>query len=358
MREGEVVPSRRGAAVDGLVMTPSATLCLADGFEPIFRGLLASLLLEGFPPQGSIVDAGAQEGHEACLFATSAPHRTVHALDPSSTNVQAIHARYALHNLRPMRAGLGRKAEIGLRDPGGASHQIFGNRFERAAAAPRNRSHEDGGFDVHPLDALFDARNGTWRGEALALLHLDVNGGELDVLRGGERTIQRDRPVLATELDVHLSMSNTLSTFKFLRALDYVTFLIEHEVCGSRMDCRNLVHIPTERVRSRVAHSPAMTVALASGAVRVVNASMMASLAFPCCEPREACCPHAHDTRTCCSEAIVRAWIGAARDGAAAPPAGMDGNGTSSHIVWRTTPLFAAGREQMQARWRAFREWV
>ena len=72
-------------------LNASLTLCgLTRIHERVLFTLIQSLLLEGLAPQGNIVDAGANDGDEACLLAVMGrPHRVVHALEPLHQNDRA-----------------------------------------------------------------------------------------------------------------------------------------------------------------------------------------------------------------------------------------------------------------------------
>jgi FkbM family methyltransferase len=204
--------------------------------------LLLGLLQAGAVPPGSVVDAGAADGTEACSFAAVAPTRLVHALDPLVRNVHAIErlARAGHANLRPMVAALGDEersygvpahlahhvgqqarwrgralraacgrlsrglpaermlacTQVSIADP----TAIAERRFQRVAALrepPAANATRRDRFEVFRLDGLFD---GPWRGERLGLAHLDTEGHELSVLRGAARTLRRDRPLLTLEL--------------------------------------------------------------------------------------------------------------------------------------------------------------
>ena len=76
-------------------------------------------------------------------------------------------------------------------------------------------------FAIYRLDSLFDTR---WSSEALAFAHLDVDGLELSVLEGGERTILRDRPILTIELEVWKDATRTK------RLLAMLTELLKYEI--------------------------------------------------------------------------------------------------------------------------------
>ena len=54
------------------------------------------------------------------------------------------------------------------------------------------------------------------KGEKLAFAHIDVEGVELDVLKGGIKTIKADRPIFTVELIVHENVQYFLTFRKVL----------------------------------------------------------------------------------------------------------------------------------------------
>ena len=87
---------------------PSPGACPALS-EPLFRAIVGGLLLEARVPNGSIIDAGAHMGFESCYYASMSPRRTVHAVEPLTSNVAFMRRQYSLShpNLAPLLGGLG-----------------------------------------------------------------------------------------------------------------------------------------------------------------------------------------------------------------------------------------------------------
>ena len=84
------------------------TACHLPPLEVQFNSIVAGLLFAEQRLDGSIVDAGAREGHNACFYAVIAPTRTVHAIEPIRANYRIINKLYSgRSNLRPLLAGLG-----------------------------------------------------------------------------------------------------------------------------------------------------------------------------------------------------------------------------------------------------------
>jgi len=95
-------------------------------------------------------------------------------------------------------------------------------------------------FRVLRLDDMF-APSGAWAHEKLAFAHFDVEGSELDVLRGAREVIARDRPVFTCE--VATGMTEYAQNLLFL---GYEAYAVA-EKCGDNADCRNLICLPKDR---------------------------------------------------------------------------------------------------------------
>ena len=172
--------------------------------------VLGGLLSEKIIGAGSIVDAGANDGSEACFFAERQPERSIRALEPLQQNVDFMFAKYAplFRNLLIERKALGRRlgwldtAPFARAKPGLRSQVSNTGILARETAPPRNATR------IVELDRLFET---AWRGERLGFAHFDVEGCELDVLHGAVQTIARDRPVFTVEAFVHNHANATLA---------------------------------------------------------------------------------------------------------------------------------------------------
>jgi FkbM family methyltransferase len=112
------------------------------------------------------------------------------------------------------------------------------------------------GVRTDTLDRVVDA----WApGSPVRLLKCDVEGCELDVFRGAERTLERDRPLLLFECEVrHLDGPDMRDVFAYLEGLGYRgTFFWrgtrldagafdapKHQVEGRRPYANNFVFVP------------------------------------------------------------------------------------------------------------------
>jgi FkbM family methyltransferase len=73
----------------------------------------------------------------------------------------------------------------------------------------------------------------------IGLIHIDVEGFELKVMKGAKKIIEHDKPVLTFEQ--HISKEDTGHVFKFLKNFGYRIFMINEVIPGNELDCRNFL---------------------------------------------------------------------------------------------------------------------
>jgi len=282
--------------------------------EIIFVSLIAGLLREpDLIPNGAILDVGAQFGEQAAHMAYLSHNRQVYAVDPSSSNVLEIQKRYGnFSNLIIVRAGMGRTT--------GQLSASRSGKFGNMDSTEMVR--------IETLDSLFG------RKIALGLAHLDVEGKELDLLKGGNETISQNHPIITTEVLVHGDPKYTKDLLTYLQTtLKYDSYMVD-EVCGSRMDYRNLINVP-RALSPKLVFSDSFQLALAAEVIHRVTPDNIFKLVYPCCEKGGSCCL---TERHCCTEPIVTKYLEKQR---ISRPAAMTG--------------FASAREATTQRWYRLR---
>jgi len=148
-------------------------------------------------PGAMVVDAGANFGH----YALTAANRVgasglVFAFEPHAATFALLNQNAALQphrNLLPIQAGLGAEegrlpifADDG--NPGGHSFLDW------------NRREGTGGSETVPVYRLDTILEEQAPGRQLSVLKIDVQGFEMDVLNGAEKTISRDKPSVLCEV--------------------------------------------------------------------------------------------------------------------------------------------------------------
>ena len=266
-------------------------------------------------PPGSIVDAGANTGEEACLLAYVGRGRIVHAVEPLWVNVNHMQRRSAGtelgRRLRPLLVGLG-SSDGTLRVPatfnslsnlttGSAQINWSYKRTRTTVKLSGTRArwgqpamHRTSSVPVYTLDTLFATH---WRGERLGFAHLDLEWMELQVLQGAAATLARDRPVMTVEVWTHVKTGATRTVLRHLLQLGYDPYVVD-EVAGVPLDVRNLLLLPHERNLTRAGASAAFDAAVkARLLLKVRSEADLFENVFPCCKQHAACC---RNRATCC----------------------------------------------------------
>ncbi|KAL7484032.1 hypothetical protein ACHAW6_009674 [Cyclotella cf. meneghiniana] len=260
--------------------------------ETIYSSFIVALIRESVIPDGSFLDSGCQFGEQAAHYAIAAPSREVIALDPSPNNLGRVRKDYsALTNLVVKQGGLG--LQVGTMIVPDESFQMpVGSEFP-----------------IFTLDSLFYDQ-----GKKLGFAHLDVEGLELDVLKGGVKTIKDSRPFFTTEVRVHKNVEYTTDLLDFISELGYDSYVI-NEVCGfPHMDYRNLLNVPREKSDS-LKYSDTFVLLHATASLTRVptkkeGQKTIFDIVVPCCALGGDCCPGTDvNAKDCCSEVRVRKWL-------------------------------------------------
>jgi hypothetical protein len=83
------------------------------------------------------------------------------------------------------------------------------------------------------------------KGTVIGLLHVDVEGFELQVLKGAQKIIIKDSPTILFEQ--HISQDDVNAIFKFLKDYNYKIFMINEVLPGCQLDCRNFLAIHSSK---------------------------------------------------------------------------------------------------------------
>lgn len=167
---------------------------------PAFTGhyddALIALLADRMSPGATVVDVGASVGFWTVPLAVRAREvgARVVAVEPLPHNVALIQRSLCLNGvdehtvLVPVAVG-SRRARLAIcSEPGGVGNAAIDDPTD-ALGRP-----EIGTVEVYPLDDLLAGTAGP-----VVAIKLDVEGYELEVLRGAERTIREHRPTILGE---------------------------------------------------------------------------------------------------------------------------------------------------------------
>lgn len=163
-------------------------------YEAEFLSALNQLISQ----EGAVVDIGANIGNHTVYFAKSA-NRKVIAFEPEPLNHLCLLANIALNDIAPQVHA----HEIALGKDNGSitlTMAIDGNHgsFTRLVSGTSTDRPPEicNALRTEKLDSVLQEHH---REEAIALLKIDVEGMELDVLKGSIQTIKSYKPIIACE---------------------------------------------------------------------------------------------------------------------------------------------------------------
>ncbi|MEB8389342.1 FkbM family methyltransferase [Rhodobacteraceae bacterium KMM 6894] len=174
------------------------SLCLNMARDPIqnawrrgefFEAEELSVLKDHIKTAAHIIDIGANVGNHAMFFATAMQAARVIVVEPNPLAMAPLMANVLVNRLNGVidLSLLG----VGLSD---ASEGGYGmKRHDKNLGATKMFAGK-GDMQVHPGDALFE-------GETPDLIKIDVEGMEMKVLSGLEKTVKTHRPVILIEVD-------------------------------------------------------------------------------------------------------------------------------------------------------------
>ena len=203
--------------------------CLLDNYEPVETAYMKAAL----QPGDVVVDAGANLGWFS-LVASSlvGPTGRVHAFEPRPETADFLARTIALN-------GLGERVAVyrcGLADSTGESVLVWSDRTDNPGGSTLGDGLALDGLQQHtialrPLDELDMAR--------LDFIKADVEGAELRLFRGAQRTLERWRPAILSELGPHMlqrvSGASVADYFAFFDRLGYRAYIIDMQRCGEEI---------------------------------------------------------------------------------------------------------------------------
>lgn len=219
----------------GTRMSLALDLTEATQADLYYRGLPQPELLDVIKPyfrsDGVFVDVGANVGQEALWAAhlylsdgvTSGPK--VFAFEPNPTIVRRLQHNVAANSVE----GLISVNAVGVSDVNGTAAFYLApedNGSNSSLAPNRFFGGEVINVPVVTLDSFFSGHHSK---RPVALLKIDVEGGELRVLRGSTHLLSSDRPVMILEACPHLieSFGHTYSELHhYIVSLRYSVFIV------------------------------------------------------------------------------------------------------------------------------------
>lgn len=195
----------------------------------LFHEKKLSKLMEEFVEQteGCIIDAGAYIGDSFLLMARKNLDRTFYMIEPSVVNTKFIE-QIKTKNVKVIRKLLS------------DGKKTYKNKNKDKANAFYEESRE--GEESIRVDSIIH--------EKVAIMHYDVEGMELEVVKGSMKLIKRDNPIVIVEsLGKH--EKKTKEIIKLLTDLGYKAYMVD-ESCAAfdffdKTKCRNYILFPRKR---------------------------------------------------------------------------------------------------------------
>ena len=180
----------------------------------------------------SIIDIGCWISDNSIIWSKYlSKNGIVFSIDPSSKNIfygKILTELNKIKNIKFIRAVCSEKHGIKLNYEGSLEHTNF-------------RETKKGKFLLSTtLDNILKDEN-----RHIGLLHVDVEGLELSVLKGAEKIISKDNPVISFEQ--HISKDDFQLIYDYLKFHNYKIFMINEVLQDCALDCRNFLAFPSTK---------------------------------------------------------------------------------------------------------------
>lgn len=207
--------------------------------EPKLFAILSALVADGTVfERGYVMDAGANNGHSTFLLNRLFKNHTVIALDPLMVNINYIKSKQRTRNIETIHGYLG-SVHSTVRYNEQAEKKV-GSQIGRLNLYDRfMKKNTTTTVNVYTVDEIFKDRK-------LSFAHWDLEGSELEMLKGASATIRRDLPVFTVETHASYDANNHDEVMHTIETLDYSCETID-ERCGWK-DCRNHICAPTSKM--------------------------------------------------------------------------------------------------------------
>ncbi len=205
------------------------------------------IFLKLSPPEGDMLDIGANIGAMTAVMAMSRPNYKVYSFEPIPENLAVLKKvvrHYQLKNVEIFETALGNEdGSCQMIRPLVSEVKLHG--LSHVYDEKNNPQQESGNiFDValHKLDSIKQIQELS----SISMIKIDVENFELEVLKGAFNTIQKHRPYIYCEL-----WDNEIRTscIQLLESLGYQTFMIKNgELIPTKdLDDCNFIFIPSSK---------------------------------------------------------------------------------------------------------------
>jgi FkbM family methyltransferase len=177
------------------------------------------------PDNGIILDLGANIGVTSYHLAKNFPQSTVYSFEPLQLNMDTLRRvknKFKLKNVKEFQVAVGDKnGKIEMVMP--VVNRVPMHGLSHVVGAEKN-GNDSGLHSVVHMVCLDNFENINKNGEKVTAIKIDVENYEYAVLKGGENTIAKHRPVIYCEL---WDNENRKKCLKLLNNLGYSAFVLQ-----------------------------------------------------------------------------------------------------------------------------------
>jgi FkbM family methyltransferase len=178
-----------------------------------------SLLKDG---KGDVLDIGANLGIMTVHLANKLPNTTIHAFEPMPTNVSVLKRIIAKFKLKTTKIH-----EVALGDESGTAKMVLPVNGQTVMQGLSHIKHEtitewNEGKEV---DVRLDKLDNILNGQPVQAIKIDVENFEYFALKGANRIIESNKPIIYAEL---WNNENRSKCFEYLQSFSYSIFVGEN----------------------------------------------------------------------------------------------------------------------------------
>lgn len=197
-----------------------------------------SLLKDG---KGDVLDIGANLGIMTVHLANKLPNTTIHAFEPMPTNVSVLKRIIAKFKLKKTKIH-----EIALGDESGTAKMVLPVNGQTVMQGLSHIKHETitEWNEGQEVDVKLDKLDNILNGQPVQAIKIDIENFEYFALKGANRIITSNKPIIYAELWNNENRSNC---FEYLRSFNYSIFVGENNQIvpfdSSKHDTQNFIFI-------------------------------------------------------------------------------------------------------------------
>jgi FkbM family methyltransferase len=206
-----------------------------NNHEVIFRKINTYLINNNFINK-NIIDLGAWIGDNSLPWAKNIKGK-IFSIDPSEKNlnfINIIKETNGLNNLILIQKAIADKI------------RIVSTNYELEHCEFKDGPGQKNILETDYLDNLYNKKTIY----DICYIHLDVEGYEFKVILGSQQIIEKEQPIITFEQ--HLHSDDYIGLSEFLSNKGYFVYLINEQLLGCHIDCRNFLAVPKSKFKENL----------------------------------------------------------------------------------------------------------